>query len=149
MTPAQLEDYLHRHIPLSAAMQVHAIAAGPDEVVLAAPLAPNINHRETLFGGSATALSILAAWSLIHLRAEAEGIAHKLVIQRQSMSYDAPVTGTAMAFAYLAPDTAWDRAMVLMRRRGKTRVGAVAELKAQGQAAIAGRMSADFVCLAG
>ena len=73
-TPAQLQLYLHQHIPLSAAMQVRVLAATPDEVLLQAPLAPNINHRETVFGGSASALAILAAWSLVHTRMRAQGL---------------------------------------------------------------------------
>ena len=147
MTADELEAYLHRHIPISAAMQIHVRSVAPDEVVLEAPLAPNINHRETLFGGSATALAILAAWSLVHLRLESTGLPHRLVIQRQTMSYDAPVTGTAAAHARFWPATDWDKAMTMLRRHGKARLTAVAELRAGGE--LAGRMEADFVALGG
>lgn len=68
MTPSDLEAYLHSHIPLSAAMQVHVDEVTGEHVRLSAPLAPNINHRETVFGGSASALSILSARSLLHVR---------------------------------------------------------------------------------
>lgn len=146
MTPAELDAYLHRHIPLSAAMQVRAVSVAPDEVVLEAPLGPNINHRETLFGGSATALCILAAWSLVHLRLESAGLPHRLVIQRQTMSYDAPVTGTSAAHAGLVPGTDWDRGVKMLRRHGKARLAAVTELRFG--AIVAGRMEADFAALA-
>lgn len=145
MTPDALETYLHDHIPLSAAMQIRVRSVAADEVVLEAPLAPNINHRETMFGGSATALCILAAWSLVQLRLETTGIPHRLVIQRQTMSYDAPVTGTAAAHARFWPATDWDRAVAMLRRRGKARLQAVAELRFRGE--LAGRMEADFVAL--
>jgi hypothetical protein len=62
VSPAELERYLHEHIPLSRAMGVAVDSATTDGVRLRAPLAPNINHRETVFGGSASALCILAAW---------------------------------------------------------------------------------------
>jgi thioesterase domain-containing protein len=88
VTPAELEAYLHEHIPLSHAMQVAVVELGPDTVVLRAPLAPNINHRETVFGGSASAVAILAAWSLLHTRLTSAGISARLVIQRNTMSYD-------------------------------------------------------------
>ena len=68
MLPDQLERYLHEHIPLSKAMGVSVLSVGEEAVTLRAPLAPNINHRETVFGGSASALAILAAWSLLHTR---------------------------------------------------------------------------------
>jgi hypothetical protein len=54
MNNTALEQYLHEHIPLSAAMGVKVVQADPQCVVLTAPLAPNINHRDTVFGGSAS-----------------------------------------------------------------------------------------------
>ncbi len=65
MTPAELEAYLHQTIPLSRAMAVSVIELNPESVVLGAPLAPNVNVHETAFGGSAAALALLAAWSLL------------------------------------------------------------------------------------
>ena len=61
MTPSELQTYLHQHIPLFQAMQVTVVEASLQQVVLTAPVAPNINHRETVFGGSASAVAILAA----------------------------------------------------------------------------------------
>ena len=92
MNASELEAYLHGHIPLSAAMQVSVDAVAADGVTLRAPLAPNINHRETVFGGSASAVAILAAWSLLHTRLLADGIAARLVIQSNTMDYDAPTS---------------------------------------------------------
>ena len=60
-TAPELASDLHAHIPLSAAMQVSVAAVDADGVTLQAPLAPNINHRDTVFGGSASAVAILAA----------------------------------------------------------------------------------------
>ena len=92
-----LQQYLHEHIPLSRAMQVTVLAASVEEVLLAAPLAPNINHRETVFGGSASAVCILAAWSLVQVRLRAARIPARLVIQRNLMEYLLPVSGNADA----------------------------------------------------
>ena len=74
-------------------MAVSVRSVEHDAVILLAPLAPNINHRDTVFGGSASALAILAAWSLLHVRLRAEGITGRLVIQRNSMEYERPVSG--------------------------------------------------------
>ena len=75
-----LRQYLYDHIPLSQAMQVEVLSAQPEGVVLGAPLPPNINHQETIFGGSASAVAILAAWSLLHVRLQHEGVHSRLVI---------------------------------------------------------------------
>ena len=53
----EVEQYLHRHIPLSAAMGIRVRLATPHRVELWAPLAPNINHQSTVFGGSAAGYS--------------------------------------------------------------------------------------------
>ncbi|OIQ94447.1 putative thioesterase [mine drainage metagenome] len=59
MTPQALQDYLHGHIPLSKAMAVEVRTASPKGFCLVAPLTPNINHRDTVFGGSASAVTII------------------------------------------------------------------------------------------
>ena len=52
---AEVEDYLHQHIPLSLYMEVKVKQADEYGVTLQAPLEPNINHRSTVFGGSVSA----------------------------------------------------------------------------------------------
>ena len=145
MTPTELTTYLRTNIPLTAAMEVSAISVAPDTVVLEAPLAPNINHRKTVFGGSASSLAILAAWSLIHLRLAESNLDHRLVIQRNTMTYDAPMEGTFTATSTFAEGTDWTKFLDTLERRGKARIGAVAELSYAGKPA--GRLEADFVAI--
>jgi thioesterase domain-containing protein len=145
MTPQALEHYLHAHIPLSKAMQVRVESVGADQVVLGAPLAPNINHRETLFGGSASAIAILAAWSLLHVRLSGEGIATKLVIQRNAMSYEAPIAGEFTAASQLEAPQNWELFKRTLMRRGKARIVVLSELHYAGQ--VAGRLEGEFVAL--
>lgn len=145
MSPTELEAYLHAHIPLSRAMQVSVIQASPESVVLSAPLAPNINHRDSVFGGSASALAILAAWSLLHTRMTAEGLASRLVIQRNTMSYEAPIIGTFTATAR-APDAhAWEQFLRMFKRKGRARITVASELRFND--AVAGRLEGEFVAL--
>lgn len=143
MTPAALEYYLHEHIPLSLAMAVQVVSIADNEVVLGAPLAPNINHRDTVFGGSASAVAILSAWCLLHLRLTAAGQASRVVIQRNSMEYLAPIAGDFTARAALGSDQDWDRFMTTLNRKGVARIGVNAVLDYAGVAA--GRLSGDFV----
>lgn len=145
MTKNELQDYLHTHIPLSVAMQVTVVAVSETDVVLEAPLAPNINHRDTLFGGSASAVAILAAWSLLHLRTRAEGIDSRLVIQRNTMEYLSPVAGIFTARAFLADENAWQGFVKMFQRRGRARITVLSELEYAGETA--GRMEGEFVAL--
>jgi len=122
LTPLELEQYLHRHIPLTQAMQLRVAAAGPDCVVLTAPLAPNINHRETAFGGSISALATLAAWSLVYVRMQRLGLPARVVIHRNTMEYRRPITGAFAARAALTDEQAWEHFAEMFRRRGKARI---------------------------
>ena len=145
MTGAELEAYLHGHIPLSAAMQVAVAAIDPDGVTLRAPLAPNINHRDTVFGGSASALAILAAWSLLHTRMQSEGVAARLVIQSNTMDYALPILGEFSARSALEQPEAWPRFLRTLARMGKARTRVTAVLECDGQ--VVGRLTGEFVAL--
>lgn len=118
----EVESYLHSNIPLSAAMGVQVKVATPEHVLLWAPLAPNINHHQTVFGGSGAALAILSAWTLLHLRLEHNGVDAQLVIQRSSMEYQRPITGDFQALCKFADDAIWSRFRATLERRGRARM---------------------------
>lgn len=145
MRPDELERYLHDHIPLSRAMAVTVVSISDTGVVLRAPLQPNINHRETVFGGSASALAILAAWSLLHTRLCDEGFESRLVIQRNSMEYDLPIHGAFEARSVMPETRDWSRFMRMLTRKGKARITVSSVLQHGGQ--IVGRFSGEFVGL--
>jgi thioesterase domain-containing protein len=143
--PTELETYLHDHIPLSAAMGVSVRSADLDSIVLDAPLGPNINHRDTVFGGSASALAILAAWSLVHVRLRDAGVPCRLVIQRNRVEYTAAMLGDFSAVARLADPSAWERFAAMLNRRGMARIDVVCELTSGERSG--GRFEGTFVAI--
>ena len=143
----ELERYLHRQIPLSAAMMVQVQSATAESVVLSAPLQPNINHKSTVFGGSASAVAILAAWSLIHLRLLEEGLHGEVVIQSNQMAYDRPITGTFIAASSLAQNSDWGMFLKTLTRRRRARIEVDSVLTYQDAAA--GRLKGQFVAFLG
>lgn len=145
MSPSKLEQYLHDHIPLSKAMHVSVVSAGEEEIILRAPLAPNINHRDTVFGGSASAIAILAAWSLLHTRLQSAGISSRLVIQRNTMDYHLPILGEFTARAFIEQPDAWQRFIGMLKRKGKARICVSSMLEHNGQ--VVGSLTGEFVAL--
>ena len=143
MSAQALAQYLHQQIPMSRTMEVGALEVTMDAVRLSAPLAPNVNHSATVFGGSASALAILAAWSLLHVRLRASFPAVSIVIQRQSTSYNRPIQGAFSARAALAQPDDWPRFVRLLERRGKARITVASTLDYAGEQA--GQFSGDFV----
>jgi thioesterase domain-containing protein len=140
-----LEKYLHDHIPLSKAMQVSVVSVSEDAVVLSAPLAPNINHRDTVFGGSASAVAILAAWSLLQTRLQSAGIISRLVIQSNTMDYHLPILGEFTARAFIQQPDAWQRFVTMLKRKGKARISVSSVLEQGGQ--LVGSLKGEFVAL--
>ena len=115
--------------------------AGTDRVTLVAPLAPNINHRETVFGGSASALALLAAWALLYLRLRDEGFDARVVVQRNTMEYLRPIGGDFSATA--AAPVQWPRFVATLRRKRRARIGVTVDLRCRKE--IVGSLAGDFV----
>jgi thioesterase domain-containing protein len=145
MTEDALRQYLHQHIPLSEAMGVEVLEASLHRVRLAAPLAPNINHRRTVFGGSAAALTTLAAWALLHVRLSAEGFEGRLVIRRSVMDFEQPIAGGFEAVADAPDPHRWDRFRTAVTRCRPARIEMLATLRFEG--ARAGAFTGEFVAL--
>ena len=146
MNARDLQDYLNARIPLSCAMAVEVLAAsGATGVELAAPLAPNINHRDTVFGGSASAVAILAAWSVLFLGLRVAGRAGRIVIRRNTMSYQRPIGGDFTASASPPDATAWSRAVAALDRGRPARIHASATLRCAGKTV--GVLEGEFVIL--
>ena len=143
MLAAELAQYLGDNIPLSNAMGVAVLQVAEDSITLQAPLAPNINHRHTVFGGSASALAILAGWALLHVRLRSEGIANRLVIQRNMMEYQRPIPGAFTARATLEHPERWKQFISMLVRKGKARVTVLAALAHMDRTV--GRFSGQFV----
>ena len=138
-----LEKYLHRQIPLSAAMQVSVQSATTEAVILSAPLGPNINHKSTVFGGSASALGILAAWSVLHLRLVDAGYDCEIVIQSNRMDYDRPISGTFAATSSLADVSDWPPFLKMLTRKKRARIAVQSVLTHEDT--IVGRLEGRFV----
>jgi thioesterase domain-containing protein len=133
LEPQQLQSYLHNHIPITKAMGVEVRECGYDKVVLFAPLAPNINHRDTVFGGSASTLAILSAWALLHVRMASESVRPRLVIQQNSMGYDKPIIEDFYAVCHYDDKSEWDRFANTLARRGRARISVPAVLECKGE----------------
>lgn len=145
MRAPEFERFLHTRLPLAHAMGVGVVALAEDAVLLRAPLAPNVNPHATVFGGSASALAILAGWSLLLLRLQAAGVPGRLVIRRNTMEYEQPITGEFTARARLEHPERWAAFIATLTRRGRARVGVVAHLEQDGRPV--GRFSGEFAGL--
>jgi len=146
MRAADLERYLHDHIPLSRALALRVEHLGPELVRLAAPLAPNLNHRRTAFGGSVASLAILAGWSWLLARLADRRPVPRLVIQEETVEYLAPIDAAFEAVCPAPADSAWLRFVRALDQRGRGRLALAAEVTSAGR--IAARFRGLYVAIA-
>lgn len=142
---AAVEQYLHEHIPISAAMAVTVSALYP-QVILSVPLQPNINHRQTGFGGSISTLAILSAWTFVHVQLQSLLNPYRIVIQDNNVKYLQPVTGDFEARCISPPEESWLWFLKILQRKGKSRINLSVEVYANEL--LAGTFTGSYVALA-
>ncbi|WP_122582030.1 thioesterase domain-containing protein [Pseudomonas viridiflava] len=143
---AELEQVLHHDIPLTREMGIRVIDWQNHRLRLHLPLAPNVNHKSTLFGGSLYCGAVLAGWGWLHLRLREAGIDDgHIVIQDGQISYPLPVREDAIAVCD-APDVAqWDRFITTYQRRGRARLELPTRIHAQNSDESAVKFTGQFV----
>lgn len=136
MLPADLTVYLHKHIPLTAAVGAAIVRSEALEIEIHAPFAPNINHRGTAFGGSLATMGILSGWALLHQALSREKISAKLVIQKSECEFAEPVNADFTAISRM-PEKDWAKFVSTLRRYNKARITVASEIHAEGREAVA------------
>jgi thioesterase domain-containing protein len=144
MTAAlRIEELLHSKIPITRAMGVRVAEYNRDRLVLTAPLAANVNHLGTAFGGSLNALAVLSGYALLWLELE-DGDAH-IVIRSSSISYDRPVTSELRAVCVRPDGEVLAKFKKMFYERGRARIMLSATIEEQGTAAV--RFQGVFVAM--
>lgn len=142
----ELEQVLHHDIPLTREMGLRVIDWQQHRLRLHLPLAPNVNHKSTLFGGSLYCGAVLAGWGWLHLRLREAGIEDgHIVIQDGQISYPLPVRGDAIALCDPPDPALWDKFLTTYQRRGRARLALHTRITAQDSDADAVRFVGQFV----
>ncbi len=141
----QLENVLHQDIPLTRDMGMKVISWENHQLRLHLPLAQNINHKSTLFGGSLYCGAVLAGWGWLYLRLKEAGIDDgHIVIQEGQISYPLPVKRDGVAICDAPDEATWDRFVKTYERRGRARLALNTRIVAAGSAGSAGS-AVEFV----
>ncbi len=123
-----VESYLYEHIPITQAIGIKVQAYDGDMVKLYAPLEPNLNHRDTAFGGSLSTLGILSGWTLLHLKMREFDMPARLVIQKSQTSFIRPVESDFVTTCHLPVLGQWERFSKIFAKKGKSRLSLTADI---------------------
>jgi thioesterase domain-containing protein len=138
-----LERTLHEEIPLTRTMGVTVARCDARGLVLGAALAPNLNHKQTAFGGSLNSLATLACWGLIQLLVRDRGQAATVVIQESSVQFLKPVMQDFEATCPLPPGPVIERFLHMLERKGRARLELEASVHSGDEVAL--RFRGQFV----
>ena len=125
---AALTAVWHDRMPLTTALGVEIGTLDGERLELLLPLAPNVNHKGTVFAGSLSALATLAGWSALWLvLREAHEQAH-VVIQDASIHYKVPARGDVTARVALPAGAAREKWLGALGKKGRARLGLEVEV---------------------
>ena len=132
----KLQTVLHHEIPLSRDIGIRVVAYEQTSLILQAPLANNINHKQTAFGGSLYSVAVLSGWGLLYLLLEERGIHAHIVIHESQVKYHKPVQGDIVARASLLAAADLERMVKLFHRSGMARINLYAEIRFDDELAV-------------
>ena len=139
----QIQELLHNKIPITRALGVKVEHYDGERLILRAPLAPNINHLGTAFGGSLHAMAVLSGYGLLWL--ELQDAECHIVIRESSISYEHPVTGEIRATCVRPEAEALYEFKKTFHDKGKARIMLSATIEDQGRTAV--RFHGTFIAM--
>ncbi|GAB3375033.1 thioesterase domain-containing protein [Spongiibacter taiwanensis] len=86
-------------IPLLQSMDLRFTEFGDHRLRVDMPLAPNINDKQTGFGGSIAALATAAGWAIVSLMLKSRPHRYDVMVTESHMRYLAPATCNFYAIA--------------------------------------------------
>ncbi|HZP67029.1 MAG TPA: YiiD C-terminal domain-containing protein [Rudaea sp.] len=119
---AAFERELLAEIPLARAMELRVRGYADDELVIAAPLPPNVNDKGCAFGGSLVSLLTLAGWGVVTLKLADLGRNCDVYVQDSHVRYVAPVWADFTARARLADGESWPAFADALAAKGRARI---------------------------
>jgi thioesterase domain-containing protein len=122
MNLTEITSYIHEHIPVTAHLGAMVESYDGNSVSISAPLTPNLNHRNTAFGGSISALGILSGWTLLFLKLKETGTKTRLVIQKSALDFQDPIDADFKAICTLPDQVAWEKFTKTLSKYGRARI---------------------------
>ncbi|MFD2255948.1 YiiD C-terminal domain-containing protein [Luteolibacter algae] len=143
MNSEELENFLHKKIPVSKLMEIHVATCSQNKIILEAPLDINHNHLATAFGGSLVAIATLAGYCMLWT-ALGDSNAH-VVVKRSSIEYYRPVKNNISALCSLPQSREFERFKNAFEKRHKARMRLDVTIADAGVECV--RFSGEFVAI--
>ena len=133
LTPTELTMYIHEQIPITAAMGIEIIEFSGNSVRASAPLAANINHQDSAFGGSIATLGILTGFVALSATLKEHGESVHLVIQHSETEFSKPAVGAMQSESRPISDATLKEFLGSLQRSGRARTLITSDIFSEGR----------------
>ena len=138
---------IYNNIPLVENMQLQLQTINSHHITATAPLAPNINDKSTVFGGSSAALMTICGWSLIKFQLESRQIDNDVVIHRSELQWNQAQTDDLIITAHIESDINWTDLIATLNNKNRSiRIKINCEVLNQANQ-VCSQMTASYVIL--
>jgi thioesterase domain-containing protein len=146
MSVDAFNSHLHSDFPIAKAMGAEVRGVDSIHCSVQVPLAPNINHKGTVFGGSLYSASALSCYGLVLFGLQSRGIkTDNVVIAQGEMKYIKPVTGNFEVIATWESTELAEEFFKTLLKKGKARTSLRAQVILDAQ--VCAQFNAQFVAM--
>lgn len=132
-----LVDYLRQHVPLTREINIVAGEFNEEWFELEAPLAPNLNDKNTAFGGSLATLCTLSGWCITALVCREASQNIDISVLDSQIRYRLPVkTDPIIARAYMPTPSATELFIEQLKLEGRARLSINVEVSTAHKTAV-------------
>jgi len=111
---------LYDSIPLVNHMQLALHNITSNSITASAPIAPNINDKSTVFGGSSAALMTVTGWALIKYQLEYKQMTNDVVIYQSKVHWNQAQTDDLIITAKIESAVKWSDVMATLIDKNRT-----------------------------
>ena len=119
LTASEAQDYLHSEIPITRQMGIEVQTLTTNEVKLKAPIALNVNHVKSAFGGSVDSLFLTAGWVYMRLITKHIDPAPTIIGNKGTTTFKRPITSDFAAQIIIPSKTEVDSFLKVLEKKGK------------------------------
>ncbi len=132
----QLSQFFKTHLPITQFMEMDVESYDGQTLILHAPLPPNINDKQTAFGGSLYNASVMACWGMLYLKTLEAGIKCNQVVTKGTIEYKAPVQGDIRAICQAPGPDELEKMLKTFKLKGRARLTLTSSIECSGKKAV-------------
>ncbi len=145
MNRQEAQQYIETNIPITKAMGMSINVLNRNEVRVGLPLARNLNHHGSAFGGSIESLFFVTGWAFIQLLTENMTPEPLIVGRRGRVSFTGAIRKDFEARLHIPSEEVTDVFLQELKNKGKARITARSFIEMDGK--ICAEFEGDFVVL--